>query len=37
MIENRPKLVDGHFPLSQAPGLGWKLDSAFIARYRVDA
>jgi L-alanine-DL-glutamate epimerase-like enolase superfamily enzyme len=37
MIENRPKLVDGHFPLSQAPGLGWKLDAAFIARYRVDA
>ena len=37
MIENRPKLVDGHFPLSQAPGLGWKLDAAFIERYRVDA
>jgi len=37
MIENRPKLVDGHFPLSQAPGLGWKLDPAFIERYRVNA
>jgi L-alanine-DL-glutamate epimerase-like enolase superfamily enzyme len=37
MIENRPKLVDGHFPLSQAPGLGWKLDATFIERYRVDA
>ena len=37
MIENRPKLVDGNFPLSQAPGLGWKLDAAFIERYRVDA
>jgi L-alanine-DL-glutamate epimerase-like enolase superfamily enzyme len=37
MIENRPKLVDGHFPLSEAPGLGWKLDAAFIERYRVDA
>ncbi len=37
MIENRPKLVDGCFPLSQAPGLGWQLDAAFIERYRVDA
>lgn len=36
MIENRPALVDGHFPLPEAPGLGWVLDEAFIARYRVD-
>jgi D-galactarolactone cycloisomerase len=36
MIENRPSLVDGQFPLSDAPGLGWVLDESFIARYRVD-
>jgi D-galactarolactone cycloisomerase len=36
MIENRPALVDGHFPLSDRPGLGWVLDEAFIAKYRVD-
>ena len=26
MIENRPALVDGHFPLPDRPGLGWVLD-----------
>jgi len=36
MIENRPKLVDGQFPLSDEPGLGWVLDETFIGRYRVD-
>jgi L-alanine-DL-glutamate epimerase-like enolase superfamily enzyme len=36
MIENRPPLVDGHFPLPEAPGLGWVLDEAFIAKHRVD-
>jgi D-galactarolactone cycloisomerase len=36
MIENRPSLVDGQFPLSDAPGFGWVLDESFIARYRVD-
>jgi D-galactarolactone cycloisomerase len=36
MIENRPPLVDGHFPLPEAAGLGWVLDEAFIAQHRVD-
>lgn len=36
MIENRPALVDGHFPLPERPGLGWVLDEAFIEKYRVD-
>jgi D-galactarolactone cycloisomerase len=36
MIENRPALVDGHFPLPDAPGLGWVLDETIIAKYRVD-
>jgi len=36
MIENRPALVDGQFPLPERPGLGWVLDEAFIAKYRVD-
>ncbi len=36
MIENRPSLVDGQFPLPDRPGLGWVLDEAFIERYRVD-
>jgi L-alanine-DL-glutamate epimerase-like enolase superfamily enzyme len=36
MLANRPALVDGHFPLSDRPGLGWVLDEAFIAKYRVD-
>jgi L-alanine-DL-glutamate epimerase-like enolase superfamily enzyme len=36
MIENRPELVGGQFPLSDRPGLGWVLDEAFIDRYRVD-
>jgi len=36
MLANRPALVDGHFPLSERPGLGWVLDEDFITRYRVD-
>ena len=36
MIENRPTLVDGQFPLPELPGLGWVLDEAFIEKYRVD-
>ena len=36
MLENRPALVDGEFPLPAGPGLGWVLDEAFIDRYRVD-
>ena len=36
MLENRPALIDGNFPLSERPGLGWVLDEAFIDRHRVD-
>ena len=36
MWANRPALVDGQFPLSDAPGFGWELDEAFIARYRAE-
>ena len=36
MIENRPALVDGHFPLPDRPGLGWVLDEAFIEQHRAD-
>jgi D-galactarolactone cycloisomerase len=36
MIENRPPLIEGHFPLPEAPGLGWVLDEAFIAQHRAD-
>lgn len=36
MLENRPALIDGNFPLSERPGLGWVLDEAFIEKYRVD-
>jgi len=36
MIENRPDLVCGEFPLSETPGLGWVLDKAFIEKYRTD-
>jgi L-alanine-DL-glutamate epimerase-like enolase superfamily enzyme len=37
MLENRPALVDGAFPLSDEPGLGWHLDASFIERHRADA
>ena len=36
MLENRPALIDGNFPLSERPGLGWVLDEAFIEKYRMD-
>ena len=36
MLENRPRLVNGEFPLTDRPGLGWSLDAAFLERYRVD-
>ena len=36
LLENRPALVDGAFPLPDRPGLGWVLDAAFIEKYRVD-
>jgi D-galactarolactone cycloisomerase len=36
MIENRPALEDGQFPLPEGPGLGWVLDEGFIEKYRVD-
>jgi L-alanine-DL-glutamate epimerase-like enolase superfamily enzyme len=36
LIENRPALVNGEFPLPDRPGLGWVLDEAFIEKYRVD-
>jgi L-alanine-DL-glutamate epimerase-like enolase superfamily enzyme len=36
MIENRPRLVDGQFPLPDRPGLGWVLDRDFIERHRAD-
>lgn len=36
MIENRPALEDGEFPLPERPGLGWVLDEGFIEKYRVD-
>ena len=36
MLENRPALIDGNFPLSERPGLGWVLDEAFVEKYRMD-
>ena len=36
MLENRPALVNGEFPLSERPGLGWSLDEAFIKKHRAD-
>jgi hypothetical protein len=36
MIENRPALVNGAFPLSESPGLGWVLDASFVQKYRAD-
>ena len=36
MLANRPALVDGELPLSDAPGLGWVLDEDFITKHRVD-
>lgn len=36
LIANRPNLVDGQLTLSDAPGLGWTLDSDYIEHHRVD-
>jgi L-alanine-DL-glutamate epimerase-like enolase superfamily enzyme len=36
MVANRPKLVDGQFPLPEEPGLGWQLDGDFIEKHRAD-
>jgi len=36
MLANRPALAEGHFPLTERPGLGWELDKGFIERYRAD-
>jgi len=36
MLENRPALVNGEFPLGDEPGLGWCLDASFIERHRAD-
>jgi L-alanine-DL-glutamate epimerase-like enolase superfamily enzyme len=35
LIENRPALIDGEFPLPTDPGFGWRLDEAFIAKHRL--
>jgi L-alanine-DL-glutamate epimerase-like enolase superfamily enzyme len=35
LIANRPPLVDGELVLSDEPGLGWRLDAAYIERHRV--
>lgn len=36
LIANRPPVKDGYLELTDAPGLGWELDTDFIARYRLD-
>ena len=36
LIANRPGLVDGQLPLSDAPGLGWVLDPDYIEHHRVN-
>ena len=36
LIANRPELEDGALPLPDGPGLGWKLDTDYIDRHRVD-
>ena len=35
LIANRPPLVDGELQLSDAPGLGWQLNSDYIDEHRV--
>jgi L-alanine-DL-glutamate epimerase-like enolase superfamily enzyme len=35
LIVNRPPLVDGKITLSDAPGLGWELNTDYIEKYRV--
>ena len=36
LVANRPRLVDGYFELSEAPGLGWELDLDYIERHRLE-
>ena len=36
LVANRPALRGGQLVLSDAPGLGWELDRAYLARYRLD-
>jgi L-alanine-DL-glutamate epimerase-like enolase superfamily enzyme len=35
LIVNRPPLEKGELVLSDAPGLGWQLNTDYIERYRV--
>ena len=35
LIANRPPLENGELVLSDAPGLGWQLDTDYIERNRV--
>lgn len=37
LIANRPPLVDGELVLSDAPGLGWELNTDYIERHQVHA
>ena len=37
LIANRPELVKGQLQLSDAPGLGWQLNTDYIERHRVRA
>jgi L-alanine-DL-glutamate epimerase-like enolase superfamily enzyme len=37
LVANRPALEDGQLVLSDAPGLGWQLNSDYIERHRVPA
>jgi D-galactarolactone cycloisomerase len=36
LISNPPTLADGQLELSEAPGLGWQLNSDYIRRFRAD-
>lgn len=36
MLENRPPLEDGQFPLSDRRGFWWVLDPSFIEKHRAD-
>jgi len=35
IIENRPAITDGAYPVPAGPGFGLELDDGFIARHRV--
>ncbi|GGJ01855.1 enolase [Saccharopolyspora subtropica] len=36
LIESERPLVDGKLQLSDAPGLGWRLDEDYVGRHRID-